>query len=126
MKRILVVEDEEEIRKTIAEILENSGYEVRLAFDGQQALDYLETEIPDLVLSDIMMPNINGYHVLKCIRNKFVTEPIPFIFLTAKTDYADLRVGMNCGAEDYLFKPFRVKELIDAIEAQFNKKEVKR
>jgi two-component system, sensor histidine kinase and response regulator len=123
LKKILVVEDDVEIRKTIVDILESSGYKTFQACDGPEAMEYLETQIPDLVISDIMMPGINGYQVLENLRNNPATEFVPLIFLSAKTDYSDVRKGMANGADDYLAKPFRIKELIDAVKTQLNKKE---
>ena len=123
MKKILVVEDDKEIRSMLREILGNAGYDVIPAQDGQFAINFLEHEIPDLVISDIMMPNVDGYQVLEYFQKLPASTTVPFIFLTAKADIGDLRKGMNLGADDYIYKPFRVKELLQSVETHFKKKE---
>ena len=123
MKNILVIEDEREVRLSIIELLENAGYKIISAEDGQQAIQLLESGIPDLVISDIMMPKINGYQVLEHFQKVAATAKIPFIFLSAKADHSDIRFGMNGGADDYMTKPFRAKELLRAVEARLKKAE---
>ena len=123
MIKLLVVEDDREIRSMLKEILDNAGYTTLQAQDGRQAIDILEQEIPDLVISDIMMPNVDGYQVLEFFQKLPAAATVPFIFLTAKTDGSDLRKGMNYGADDYITKPFRVKELLQSVETHLRKKE---
>jgi CheY-like chemotaxis protein len=123
MSKILVVEDEKEVRNTIIDLLDNSGYTTISAQDGKQAMKMLEYEIPDLVISDIMMPEVDGYRLLEHFQKLPGTSSVPFIFLTAKTDNANLRKGMTLGADDYLMKPFRAKELLQSVETQLKKKE---
>jgi two-component system, sensor histidine kinase and response regulator len=122
-KKILIIEDDKEVRETIAEIVENAGYKSIPVQDGQQAIHFLDLEIPDLVISDIMMPNINGYQVLNHIKEMSFNPIVPFIFISARAEYADIREGMINGADDYITKPFRAKELIQAVETQLDKKE---
>ena len=122
MKVILVVEDEQEVRKTIVEVLENNGYDVFQSGDGQEAISYLRTYTPDLVISDIMMPNVDGYEVLKYIKNNPATESVPLIFLTAKAEFQEIQKGLEYGADQYLLKPFRMKDLITAVEIQLTNK----
>ncbi len=123
MKKILVAEDEKEVRNSIIDLLELNGYTVIPAIDGQQAIDYLEKEIPDLVISDIMMPKVDGYKVLEHFQKVPNAANVPFIFLTAKAEMSDLRKGMIGGANDYITKPFRAAELIKTVEVHLKKKD---
>ena len=123
MKKILVVEDEKEVQLTIVEILRNSGYEVIPVSDGKEAIEFLQKETPDAIVSDIMMPEVNGYDVLNYFQKSQSSWMVPFIFLSAKSDELDIRRGMYGGADDYLTKPFRAKELLNSIETQLIKKE---
>jgi signal transduction histidine kinase len=123
MKKILVIEDEKSVREIICEILLNEGFEPIPAVDGMQAVALLEQFIPDLVISDIMMPKMDGYQVLEHFQNLPSMATIPFIFLSAKADNPDIRNGMLLGANDYITKPFRAKELIQTINTQLKKKE---
>jgi two-component system sensor histidine kinase/response regulator len=122
MDKILVVEDEKDVRTTIVDLLENNGYIINSAGDGKQAAKILEYEIPDMIISDIMMPEMDGYQLLEHFQKLPGASTVPFIFLTAKTDITDLRKGMIQGADDYLMKPFRAKELLQAVQAQLEKK----
>lgn len=119
MKRILVIEDEEDIRKNIAQILEFEGYEVMEASDGISGLHIALKSEFDLILCDIMMPIMDGYEVLEKL--KVQKTPPPFIFITALSGRTDFRTGMNLGADDYLTKPFTLKELTDCVRAQLQK-----
>jgi|GEM_PF-1366640 len=121
MRKILVVEDETFIREHITEILELEGFKVISANDGQQGLTYAQQHLPDLIISDIMMPHLDGYELLEKLQSDSTTNAIPFIFLTAKTDRSSLRQGMMAGADDYLVKPFTVQELLGAIATRFKK-----
>jgi signal transduction histidine kinase len=122
MKKILVIEDEHALRQDIIEMLQYEGYQMIGAENGavgvQKARDYL----PDLIICDIMMPELNGYEVLTELRKASFTATIPFIFLTAKTDKLDRRQGMEQGADDYLTKPFTVPELLKAITMRLEKR----
>src|SRR5689334_13484298 len=106
MKRILLIEDQPVMRRNIATILEMEGYSVMSAVDGRQGLEMAKSiPPPDIILCDVMMPELDGYGVLAALRECAPTATIPFIFLTAKGEKADLRTGMNLGADDYLTKP---------------------
>jgi len=121
MKKILVIEDNIEVRENIAEILELSNYKVFTSEDGKQGVELAMREIPDLIVCDIMMPVLDGYGVLHLLSKHIETYGIPFIFLTAKSEKADVRKGMEMGADDYLTKPFDGIELLNAIEVRMKK-----
>ncbi|MEQ8927556.1 MAG: response regulator [Fulvivirga sp.] len=121
MKKILIIEDNNEIRENIGEILELADYQTVLAENGKVGVDLAIKEKPDLIICDIMMPELDGYGVLHILSKKEATASIPFIFLTAKAEKADLRKGMGLGADDYLTKPFDDTELLDSIESRLRK-----
>ncbi|MEM6628727.1 MAG: response regulator [Bacteroidota bacterium] len=121
MKKILLVEDNLEVRENTAEILELSGYEVLTAENGKVGVQLAQANDPDLIICDIMMPELDGYGVLRILNKDPNTAQIPFIFLTAKAEMSDMRKGMNLGADDYLTKPFDEVELLDAIELRLAK-----
>ena len=120
-KRILIIEDSVDIRENTAELLELSGFTVETASDGLEGVRIARTWHPDVVICDIMMPNLDGFGVLQVFSSQTELATIPFIFLTAKTDRADMRKGMEMGADDYLTKPFQEVELLRAIEARLKK-----
>ena len=120
-QKILVIEDEETIRENITKILGYEGFEVESAENGRIGLEKTRLNIPDLILCDILMPEINGYKVLTELRKDPVTAHIPFIFLSAKSSSKNLRRGMVLGADDYLTKPFEVSELLGAIQTRLEK-----
>ena len=122
MKKILVIEDEQDIRDSIQEIVEMAGYEVTTLANGAEGIKTLMHNPFDLIICDIMMPEMDGFSLLTTLKKdpNFVT---PFIFLTAKVQSNDLRNGMNLGADDYLHKPFKSKDLLTAIEARLSKHE---
>jgi CheY-like chemotaxis protein/CRP-like cAMP-binding protein len=122
--KILVLEDDEAVRLPIVDLLEAHNYEVITAEDGQKGIELAGSSKPDLILSDIMMPNVDGYGVFEALQQDPLTAVIPFIFLTAKAEMTDLRRGMNLGADDYLTKPFDEVELLDAIEMRLKKSEI--
>ncbi|SMG48362.1 response regulator [Sphingobacterium psychroaquaticum] len=123
-KTILIIEDNLEIREGTAEVLELTGdYTVLTAPDGKKGVDMALKHLPDLILCDIMMPELDGYGVLYMLTKNEVTADIPFIFLTAKTERSDLRKAMEMGADDYLTKPFDDIELLNAIESRLRKRE---
>lgn len=121
MINVLVIEDEEAVRKTISDLLEIKGYNVFSASGGKEGVKLALELIPDLILCDIMMPDYDGYKVLKKLLAESKTALIPFIFLTAKAEMSDLRLGMELGADDYIVKPFKAKELYKAIETRLAK-----
>lgn len=119
--RILVVEDEANIRSNVARILQMEGFDVLEAENGRIGLEVARSQQPDLVLSDIMMPELDGYGLLEALRADTQTAAIPFIFLSARTDRSDRRKGMNLGADDYLGKPFSRDELMEAVWARIKR-----
>lgn len=121
MKKILIIEDNLEIRENTSEILELDGYEVLTAENGKKGVDIAIAEKPDLIVCDIMMPELDGYGVLHLLSKNPETANIPFIFLTAKAERSDLRKGMDLGADDYITKPFDDIELLSAIESRLKK-----
>jgi CheY-like chemotaxis protein/CRP-like cAMP-binding protein len=123
MKKILVIEDNTEVRENIEEILELSDYIVITAENGKVGVEKAIKETPDLILCDVMMPELDGFGVLHILAKKPATADIPFIFLTAKAEKTDFRKGMNLGADDYITKPFDDVELMDAIEMRLKKSE---
>lgn len=123
MKKILVIEDTLEVRENLVEILELSNYEVVSAENGKIGVQLVTKENPDIILCDVMMPELDGFGVLKILDRNPNTSGIPFIFLTAKADKLDIRKGMNLGADDYITKPFDDVELLDAIEMRLKKSE---
>ncbi len=114
---ILVVDDEKDIAELVAYNLEREGYRVAKAYDGHQALQYLKENRPDLVILDLMLPGINGFEICRLIRKKPETEGLPIIMLTAKSDSVDKIMGLEIGADDYLTKPFNVRELLARVRA---------
>lgn len=120
-KKVLLIEDDMTVRENTAEILELSDYEVKTASDGIKGVEASLLFKPDIIVCDIMMPELDGYGVLEKLADNQLTRNIPFIFLTAKTDHKDIRKGMNMGADDYLTKPFEEEELISAIESRLAK-----
>jgi len=120
--RILIIEDNDDIRESATEILELADYEVMQAENGKAGVDFAIQHLPDLILCDIMMPELDGYGVLYLLNKNPQTSTIPFIFLTAKAERLDMRKGMEMGADDYLTKPFDDVELLNAIESRLSKK----
>lgn len=126
MIKVLLIEDNEDIRENVLEILELSGYDAYAANNGRDGVALALKNIPDIILCDIMMPELDGYGVLEALHENDTTRAIPFIFLTAKAERPDVRKGMELGADDYLTKPFDDKELLSAIESRLKKKEAHR
>ena len=116
-KKILVVDDEKDIVELISYNLEQEGFAVIKAYDGQMAWERVKTAKPDLVVLDLMIPGIHGLEVCKLIRRDAATETLPIIMLTAKSDQVDKILGLELGADDYVTKPFNVRELIARIRA---------
>ena len=121
MKKILLIEDNKDVRENIAEILEIAGYKVEQAVNGKDGAAKAKYLLPDLIICDIMMPELDGYGVLNVLSSETTTASIPFIFLTAKAELTDMRKGMNMGADDYLTKPFEDADLLKAIEVRLGK-----
>jgi CheY-like chemotaxis protein len=120
---ILIIEDNEEMRENISDILQLGSYIVKTATNGKSGIDLAIKEKPDLILCDIMMPELDGYGVLHILSKQPETSDIPFIFLTAKAEKSDFRKGMNLGADDYIVKPFDGLELLKAVEIRLKKNE---
>ncbi len=114
--RILIVEDEPGMIELLTVALEDEGYEISIASNGEQGLKKVEYENPDLIISDVMMPDMNGYDFCQQLRTNPKTAAIPFIFLTAKKDVSDRVRGLNLGADDYISKPFHVVEVVARIK----------
>jgi signal transduction histidine kinase len=123
MTKILVIEDERAILENVVETLELEGFDVRGAENGRTGVEIAQDYIPDLIICDIMMPELNGYGVLLKLRERAETTNIPFMFLTAKADRADMRKGMELGADDYLVKPFTAGELLAAVGARIERRD---
>ena len=123
MKKILVIEDEPEMRRNITSLLRYCDYEPVAAENGRVAVEMARHENPDLILCDVMMPELDGYGVLQALQSDTSLARIPFIFLTAKGEKDDLRSGMNLGADDYLTKPVVNADLVQAIESRLRRSE---
>ncbi|MBI9039761.1 response regulator [Lutibacter sp.] len=121
MKTILIIEDDTVLRETTAEILELENYKVETAANGKRGAELAQILMPDLIVCDIMMPELDGYDVLKILSEDEKTKRIPFIFMSAKTEVKDVRKGMDLGADDYLTKPVNDELLISAIESRLAK-----
>jgi DNA-binding response OmpR family regulator len=124
MKKILIIEDNSEVRENTAEIIELSNYRAITAENGKAGVALALKELPDLIVCDIMMPVLDGYGVYHSLSKHKETASIPFIFLTAKSEKADFRRGMEMGADDYVTKPFDGIELLNAIEVRLKKTEL--
>ncbi len=121
MKKLLVIEDEDDLRTSIKSLLESSNYEVITAPDGLEGVRIAKEVIPDLIICDIMMPKLNGYKVIETLRKEKKLASVPFIFLTARDEISDIRSGMELGADDYLIKPFHAPQLLKAIETRLTR-----
>ena len=122
MFRILIVEDTLTIREEIHDILVMEGYIVFEAENGGIGFEIALKERPDLIISDILMPKLNGFEMYKKLQNNKTTKLIPLIFLSAKAEKSDIRAGMNLGAEDYLTKPIDVEDLLNTVKVKIEKK----
>lgn len=119
--KIILFEDEKDVRESIIEILVNNDFEAITLKTDTNFLERIIFHKPDLIISDIMMPGIDGYQLKRKLDSNKKTSSIPFIFLTAKAEMQDLRMGMNIGADDYLIKPFKTKDLLQAVEIRLKK-----
>ncbi len=124
MKTILLIEDDLALRENTVELLELSKYTVLSAPNGRVGIEKASQYVPDIIVCDIMMPEIDGYGVLEAVSSNELTRHIPFIFLSAKTEHKEIRKGMDLGADDYLTKPFDEDELLSAIESRLAKSEI--
>jgi DNA-binding NarL/FixJ family response regulator len=121
MKKILVIEDEPEMRRNLTTVLRLERFQPLGAEDGRVGLQVAQREKPDLILCDVMMPELDGYGVIAALRADPETAAIPFIFLTAKGEKPDIRAGMNLGADDYLTKPVAKADLLGAIRSRLER-----
>ncbi|HSP40973.1 MAG TPA: response regulator [Gillisia sp.] len=121
IKSILIIEDDPALRENTKELLELSNFKIICAENGKQGIEQAIEYLPDLILCDILMPVMDGYKVLEYLSNNPHTKNIPFLFISAKSDLAEIRMGMNLGADDYITKPFNENELINAINKRINK-----
>ena len=126
MKKILLIDDDSSLRESIAEMLVLSDYSVSTAENGKIGIEKILKEQPDLILCDVMMPGLDGYSVLHILHRHPETKHIPFIFLTGKMELDDMRKGMSIGADDYLIKPFKEIDLLNAIQLRIRKHERQR
>lgn len=124
MKTILIIEDDAILRGNTAELLMLSDYEVLTASNGKTGVEKAKEHLPDLIICDIMMPEMDGYEVLETLANDESTRFIPFIFLSAKTKHKEVRKGMDMGADDYLTKPFEEEDLLNSVETRLSKAKV--
>src|SRR5271165_6919370 len=121
MKKILVIEDEPEMRRNLTTILRMENFQALPAASGRIGIELAKKQQPDLILCDVMMPEIDGYGVIAALRADPETVTIPFIFLTAKGEKPDIRAGMNLGADDYLIKPVAKPDLLAAIRSRLER-----
>ena len=123
-KLVLVIDDNKDIRENTAEILDLAGYKTLTAENGKMGVEIAVKEKPDVIVCDIMMPELDGYGVLHMLRKNHDTANTPFLFLTAKTERGDFRKGMEMGADDFITKPFEEIELLNAVEVRLKKAEI--
>jgi DNA-binding NarL/FixJ family response regulator len=121
MKKILVIEDEPEMRRNLTTVLRLEKFEPLAAGNGREGVELARKQRPDLILCDVMMPELDGYGVIAALRADSATISIPFIFLTAKGEKPDIRMGMNLGADDYLTKPVAKTDLLGAIRSRLDR-----
>jgi DNA-binding LytR/AlgR family response regulator len=119
--KILIIEDEKIVRENVSLLLSEEGYTVFTAKEGNEGIKLAKKELPDLIICDIMMDGKDGYTVIKELSLNNSTKTIPFIFLTAKVEKNDIRMGMNLGADDYLFKPFDSNDLLKSISIRLKR-----
>jgi DNA-binding NarL/FixJ family response regulator len=122
-KKILIIEDQAPMRRNVALMLELEGYKTCVAENGRVGIETARKEHPDLILCDVMMPEMDGHAVIQTLREDEAFDDTPFIFLTAKSDKNDIRVGMNFGADDYLSKPVVRDDLLAAVQTRLARAE---
>ena len=120
MRKILVIEDESDLRANVSRFLKAEGYEVHVAADGTAGVEAALAQMPDLIVCDITMPEMDGFGVLFSLRANVTTSKIPFIFLTASTRTYDRQWGVELGANDYITKPFKLEDLLAAIRKRLD------
>ncbi|MCC6234769.1 MAG: response regulator transcription factor [Verrucomicrobiales bacterium] len=125
MTTILIIEDDEQTRENLQTILELEGFRPLTASDGAAGLEAVRRQIPDLILCDVMMPRLDGFGVLRELRGHPETAAVPFIFLTARGERKDQRIGMELGADDYLTKPASVDEVLRAVRTRLERETVR-
>lgn len=116
MHKILIVDDEPAILMSLDFLMKKEGYNVFIARDGEEALEIIKKELPELIILDIMMPNVDGYEVCKYVKNHSGLQHIKIVFLSAKTRKSDIEKGFEIGADDYIVKPFSTKELVKRVK----------
>ena len=120
-KKILLIDDSSVILSIVSSFVEAAGYEVITASNGEIGINLAINKMPDLILCDVNMPGLSGFDIISIIRTNKITAAIPFIFLSVSTDKDTIREGMVKGADDYITKPFKKQELLDAINAQWKR-----
>jgi two-component system alkaline phosphatase synthesis response regulator PhoP len=116
-KKILVIEDDRDISELITYNLEREGYEIACLYDGSQAVDFVRKRRPELIILDLMLPEVDGLEICRTLKSDAATKQIPIVMLTAKSEEADVVVGLQMGADDYIPKPFSPKVLVARIKA---------
>lgn len=116
MKRILIVDDEPNIVMSLEYIFKKENFEVFIARDGAEAIEIVENDIPDIIILDIMMPHVDGFQVLKYLKNKEELRDIKVIFLSAKNKVSDIELGLQLGADKYVSKPFSTKKIVKEVK----------
>jgi DNA-binding response OmpR family regulator len=123
MKKILIIEDDTVLRENTAEFIQGENFEVFVAKDGLEGVQQTLQHLPDLILCDISMPNMDGFDFYKTIKQIRATSTIPLVFFSARTENEDIRAGMQLGADDYIIKPFDFFELLKVIRTRLAKYE---
>jgi Response regulator of the LytR/AlgR family len=123
MKKILIIEDDYNVRENLQQLLRRVGFSVFQAENGTEGIELARKIVPDIIICDIMMPELNGFDVINILSKDAETSIIPFIFLTAKSEIGDFREGMKLGADDYLTKPYSVSDLLNTINSRLLKRE---
>lgn len=126
MYSVLIIEDDESLRDGMASILQTEGFDVRSACNGSDGINMIREKQPDLILCDIVMPEMDGHNVLEILKRDKTVADIPFVFVTAQDNRADFRRGMSSGADDYLTKPFLPEELLAAVTGRMHRIETLR
>lgn len=116
MKKILIVDDEPNIVMSLEYTFRKSGYEVFIARDGKEAIDILEVQTPDMIILDVMMPNVDGYATIEYVKKQAQLKHCKVIFLSAKNKESDIEKGLQLGANAYMTKPFSIKKLIEQVQ----------
>ena len=116
MKKILIVDDEPNIVMSLEYIFKKENFEVFIARDGSEAIEIAEDNLPDIILLDIMMPNVDGYQVLKHLKKNPKLDNIKVLFLCAKNKVSDIELGLQLGADKYISKPFSTKKLVKEVK----------